>query len=127
MGVTRNGLLYENTDTSQQIPVGVTHPLPVTLGSDPFTISVATVTIGVAVGINTTTATDPFNTAFSNIEKIENATDFAQSITYADTGTTDQRVTEIKYSSVTASLTVTETYSYAGTAGSYIVSTIGRS
>jgi len=68
---------------------------------------------------------DSKTTLKSNKYRLENeANDLVQTFTYLDAGTDDERVETITYSSVALSLTVTETFAYAGSSGSYRVSTI---
>ena len=79
-----------------------TNPMPVSFPSDPLTV---TVNIGSLVDTN-----------YSNMQKIVNATDFTQSITYAyHTTTSEYYVAAIAYQSVTEALSLTEAYLYTGT------------
>jgi len=95
------------------VPINTTNPLPVSISEDSLTI---TVEIGSLVDTN-----------YSNIQKIENATDYTLSITLANPNTDEERVSEIIYSSVIASLTTTETYTYGGnTATGFYVKSIAR-
>lgn len=88
-GVTRNGLLFENTNTTQQLPVGVAHPLPVQIFSGtstspttlklyekeittittwtPLTLTTETKGLTIDIRANTSTATPPdFDFAFTS-------------------------------------------------------------
>ena len=59
------------------------------------------------------------------IQRLKNeANDLVKTFTYLDAGAADERVSTIVYSSVSLGLSVTETFVYAGSAGSYRVSTI---
>ena len=91
------------------VPINTTNPLPVSIAD-------LSVEIGSLVDTN-----------YSNIQKIENATDYTLSITLANPNTDEERVSEIIYSSVIASLTATETYTYGGnTATGFYVKSIAR-
>ncbi|NER80935.1 MAG: hypothetical protein F6K42_15470 [Leptolyngbya sp. SIO1D8] len=59
------------------------------------------------------------NTAASTWERIQSASDRTQAITYLDAGTADERINDIVYASASLGLTITETFSYAGSAGNY--------
>jgi hypothetical protein len=65
--------------------------------------------------------------AKTKIEQILIANDKVETYSYLDAGTADARVSTITYSSASLSLSVTDTYSYAGTSGNYRISTITRS
>lgn len=67
------------------------------------------------------------STQYSNWLKLQTAPDLSQAFTYLDSGTSDERINTITYSSISANLTITETYTYAGSAGSYRISGIVRS
>lgn len=54
------------------------------------------------------------------------ASDLLQTYNYLDPGTANQRVSTVVYSSSSLSLTMTETYAYAGSPGSYYLTTITR-
>jgi len=76
--------------------------------------------------------TEPSNTQLVNIgltnwQRLQFATDLVQAFSYLDAGTADERISTIVYSSVSLSLSITETYTYAGSAGNYRLSTITRS
>ena len=55
---------------------------------------------------------------------LKNANDLIKTFTYLDAGTSDERVSTIEYSSVLLGFSATETFVYAGSSGSYRVSTI---
>jgi len=57
-------------------------------------------------------------------ELLESANDLVKTYTYLDAGTADQRISTVVYSSVALGLTATETFAYAGSSGSYRVSSI---
>ena len=103
--------------------ITATSPLPVTLGSTTVGVQTITatsplpVTLGsTTVGVQTITATSPINTNYANMQRIENSTDFTQSITYAyHTTTTEYYVSSIAYQSATEALSITESYIYTGT------------
>lgn len=57
---------------------------------------------------------------------INEANDLVKTYTYLDAWAADERVSTVVYSSASLALTVTETFTYAWTAGSYRVSTITR-
>ena len=60
-----------------------------------------------------------------NIQRLKSeANDLVKTFTYLDAGAADERVSTIVYSSASLGLSVTETFVYAGSAGSYRVSTI---
>lgn len=55
-------------------------------------------------------------------EQVMAANDLTISYTYANAGTADERVTQITYTSATVGRTVTEIINYAGSSGSFRVS-----
>lgn len=61
------------------------------------------------------------------IAAIDAAPDKETDFTYLDEGTDDQRIETVTYSSATLGLSYVETFTYAGSAGSYRVSNIARS
>ena len=64
------------------------------------------------------------STTKSNYSKLlTQANDLVQTYTWLDGGTADQRISTIVYSSATLVLTVTETFTYNGGAGTYHVAT----
>ncbi|MBD2628481.1 hypothetical protein [Trichormus variabilis] len=62
----------------------------------------------------------------NNWEKLQSANDLAQTFTYLDAGTNDERISTIAYSSVSLNLSALETYSYAGSSGNYRILSILR-
>ncbi len=63
-------------------------------------------------------------TAPSDYQKLlSGANDLVQTYTWLDGGTDDQRISTIVYSSISLGLTVTETFTYNGGAGTYHVAT----
>lgn len=60
-------------------------------------------------------------------EVLQSTGDLVQSFTYLDPGTVDERVSTVTYSSVSASLSMVETYTYGGVAGAYRLLSIVRS
>ena len=72
--------------------------------------------------------TDLNATQASNWEKLQSAVDLVQTITYLDAGdVTNERVNVITYSSTSLNLTMTETFNYAGSSGSYRLVGVTRS
>lgn len=63
----------------------------------------------------------------SNWERLQAASDRAQSITYHDAGTVNERIAVITYTSASLNLSATETFTYAGSDGSYRLTGIARS
>jgi hypothetical protein len=55
---------------------------------------------------------------------INQANDLVKTYTYLDAGTADQRISTVVYSSVALGISATETFAYAGSSGSYRVSSI---
>jgi hypothetical protein len=55
---------------------------------------------------------------------INQANDLVKTYTYLDAGTSDQRISTVVYSSVALGISATETFAYAGSTGSYRVSSI---
>lgn len=60
-------------------------------------------------------------------ESIKAANDYSQTISYFDPGTVDERIETITHSSATLNKSVVETFAYAGSAGSYRLTSIVRS
>lgn len=60
-------------------------------------------------------------------QRVINAPDMSKTINYADAGTNDERITTVVVSSASVGLAFTDTYSYAGTAGNYRITSIVRS
>lgn len=63
------------------------------------------------------------NAESNQIKLLTQANDLVQTYTWLDGGGTDQRISTIVYSSAALSLTVTETFTYNGGAGTYHVAT----
>jgi hypothetical protein len=63
------------------------------------------------------------NAESNQIKLLTQANDLVQTYTWLDGGTADQRISTIVYSSATLALTVTETFTYNGGAGTYHVAT----
>ena len=64
------------------------------------------------------------NTARGNLTKLlTEANDLVHTYTWLDGGTSDQRISTIVYSSTALSLSVTETFTYNGSSGTYHVAT----
>ena len=55
---------------------------------------------------------------------INQANDLVKTYTYLDAGTSDQRISTVVYSSTALGLAATETFAYAGSSGSYRISSI---
>lgn len=63
----------------------------------------------------------------SNWAKLQAAPDLAQAIAYLDSGTADQRIATITYASAALQLSMTETFTYAGSSGNYRLTGVARS
>ena len=63
----------------------------------------------------------------ATVTRLQMASDLSQTFTYFDVGTSDERISTIIYYSPSLGLTLTETFSYAGSAGAYRISSIVRS
>jgi hypothetical protein len=66
---------------------------------------------------------NPFYTRFENIV---NAIDYVQTFSYLDAGTTDERINTIIHSSVSLLDSITETFAYSGSSGSYRILSITK-
>lgn len=66
-------------------------------------------------------------TSSSNLDRVQSANDYTVNYTYLDAGTADERINTVVHASVSLSLTVTDTYAYAGSSGSYRLTSITRS
>lgn len=62
----------------------------------------------------------------SAYERVINAPDLLQTYTYLSSGTSDERINTITYTSTSRGLTLRDTYTYGGSAGNYRVNTIAR-
>lgn len=62
----------------------------------------------------------------TNWQRLQAAPDLTQTISYLDPGTADERVGSITYASSALSLSMVESYSYAGGEGNYRLTTITR-
>jgi hypothetical protein len=65
----------------------------------------------------------------SNLEKLQTqANDLVKTFTYLDAGDpVNRRVASIKYTSASLGMTITETFTYAGSAGDYYITQINLS
>lgn len=55
----------------------------------------------------------------TTLEKIQTASDYVQTYTFLDAGTDDERLTTIVHSSASLWLSLTQTFTWAGSSGAY--------
>lgn len=65
-------------------------------------------------------------TAESLFQKVLNAPDLIKTITYTDTDTPDERITEIRIESAATDAAFIDAYSYAGVSGNYRLIALAR-
>lgn len=104
--------------TSEQVGDGISQLAPA--GGGGGDASAANQVLGIAQ-LTTQTAL----LAKSDYSKLTNeADDLVQTYTWLDGGGADQRISTIVYSSTSLSLSVTKTFTYSGSAGTYHIATL---
>lgn len=89
------------------------------------------ISVNGSVGVTNFPATQQVSGAVSisnltNWQFLANASDLSQTYSYLDAGTSDERINTVVYYSASLNKTITETYTYAGTSGSYRICSIAR-
>ena len=66
------------------------------------------------------------DTLSTRVLKVDASPDRLAQYTYLDLGTEDQRINTITYSSASLALNYTETFTYSGTTGNYVIAGVQR-
>jgi hypothetical protein len=119
--IIEDGVKLFQLDDGSKVPVMA--PLSLDQGSSVKLIpSQEAYLSGIEAGLDSLNAVQA-----GDVQTLLNAPDLVQTYTWLDAGTVNQRINTITHASSLFGKTMTETYTYSGSPGAYVLSTITRS